>query len=336
MPRYLYLAIDAEGIGHSGELEAGASDQVAAELEAKGLRLESVRLADSRDQSRGHARLSERDLSDFTWQVAGLNQAGSALHSGLRALGAELAPGPLRQVLVEIAGQLELGRSLQEAVEAQGNRFPAHLNGLVLAGIKTGKLGEVLEEFARYHHDSVDLRRKLWLSMAYPIVLLLTLGALFLFVAKFIVKEFAAIFKDFGVDVPALTRMVISVSAVVADAGWMLLFCVFAALAVYWLWGLSSAGSGWRRGLASYLPMLGPLLRWTSLVEFCHLLGLLLESEIALPTALELTGEGMRDKGIASECRRMRCDVEAGQSLAAAFTHLAQFPRGLARIMLWK
>ena len=48
---------------------------------------------------------------------------------------------------------------------------------------------------------------------------------------------------------------------------------------------------------------------WTSLAEFFHLLGLLLESGIPLLEALKLAGDGIRDPDIKTTAERLAHDL---------------------------
>ena len=49
----------------------------------------------------------------------------------------------------------------------------------MMAGVRSGRLGEVLGEFSEYSSVGIELRRRLWLNLAYPILTLaITLASL--------------------------------------------------------------------------------------------------------------------------------------------------------------
>jgi general secretion pathway protein F len=75
--------------------------------------------------------------------------------------------------------------------------------------------------------------------------------------------------------------------------------------------------------------------RWTSLAEFCHLLGLLLESELPLAEAVPMAGEGVPDATLQAEVRLVAIELEEGSSLAAAIARRPIFPEGVAPIFVW-
>src|SRR5436190_10623006 len=106
-------------------------------------------------------RLSADDAARFSEQLAGLTSAGLPLGPGLRAAALEMGPGRLRSSLAAMARAVEAGASVEEAVEAQGGRLPAHLKGLVRIGSRTGRTGPVLGRFVASVNVGVDLRRRL-------------------------------------------------------------------------------------------------------------------------------------------------------------------------------
>ncbi|HEX8202851.1 MAG TPA: type II secretion system F family protein, partial [Isosphaeraceae bacterium] len=349
MPRYRYQATDAQGRRRSGEIEADGPDRLAQLVAAEGLSLEAfatdepglgpppaaLDVIPSGDADGGGPRLSEGDVADLARHLAGLTGSGLALPPGLRALAEELPRGPLRRVLVEVAARLEEGHSLEEAVARQGGRVPPHLRGVILAGLRSGRMAEVLGDFVRYEQIGWDLRRRLWLYLAYPIVLLTAMAALLVFLALVVVKPYGMIYQDFGVNLPVSTRVLLGLARGIERIGWGLVVVPLAALGLMWLAGESRLSTAVGRRFVRWIPLFGPLWRWTSLTKFSHLLALLLESRMPLTVALPLAGEGVRDAELAATGRAIARDLEAGGALIPAVIRRRLLPRGFSRILAW-
>ena len=79
------------------------------------------------------------------------------------------------------------------------SEIPPHLRGLVVAGVRSGQLGDVLLRFSTYAGFANDLKRRLVLSLAYPLLTLAIAIGLSIFVSSFVVTQFEHIFKDFNV-----------------------------------------------------------------------------------------------------------------------------------------
>jgi general secretion pathway protein F len=279
-------------------------------------------------------RLSASDVAHLSEQIAGLSAAGLPLAPGLRALGEEVAGRRLRSMLERLANALDAGQPLEAALDAQRGRLPAHLRGLVLAGARTGKLGDVLARFAGYTSVGADLRRSLWMRLVYPAFSLGFALAIFLFVCVVLMTGFSKIFQDFGMPVPVITRVMLTFSRVVAEVWWPLLKGIATLLIVSFLASLVLSTSA-RRAILASVPLIGPVIRLTSRGEFSHLLALLLESEVPLAEALTLAGEGVGDRSVASASETAARAVEGGQSLATALSSGGLFPAGFARILAW-
>ena len=278
--------------------------------------------------------LSSDETARLSEQIAALTTAGLPLGPGLAALGEELPRGRLKGALAELSTALEAGVPLEKAIEQQRDRIPPHLRGLVLGGLRSGRLGDILGRFTGYMSIGTDIRRKLLLSLAYPILSITVAVVLFLFVSLVIVVMFENIFRDFGVPLPSLTIAIIVVSQFGRTA-WPIFAIVCAAVVGFWLFIRLFLRAPQRRSLITRIPVVGRVWRYVSWAEFCHLLALLLESRLPLPDALRLTGEGIENTDLDRACLMMADDVERGASLAQAMIKRRELPAGLPRLLRW-
>src|SRR5262245_7545711 len=90
------------------------------------------------------ARLSAEALITLNEEIAGMARAGLPLDQGLAALARDMGRGRLQQVTAGIADGLKSGLTLPEAIARQGDRVPPYYSGLLLAGVRSGRLQDVL------------------------------------------------------------------------------------------------------------------------------------------------------------------------------------------------
>ncbi len=284
----------------------------------------------------GQGRLSAEETAELTSKMADLVRAGLPLAPGLRAMADEMPRGPgrgsrLAAMLRAIAGQLDAGGSLEDAFASRQGRFPRHFYALILAGIRSGRLAESLEELVSIQRQTMELRRRVRLTMAYPALLIAFSVLLSIGFATLIVPPFAHTFADFGVEVPVITKFVLGL----AEPG---LRGYLGGLAVAVLViGLLSVfrGQATVQWMLYRIPVLGTLWRWNGLVEFARLMALLLDQQIALPDALRLTAEGVASVELKRACRRAAERVEAGQSPAEALGGQWAVPPSLRPLLAW-
>ena len=167
-------------------------------------RILQCRMLQSKYEAKGT--LTAEETARLSEQIAGLVKAGLA--AGARAAGAR--PGGSPRQAADLAARAGRSRSTgasrwSRPSTDQKDRIPPHLRGLVLGGIRSGRLGDVLGRFTGYMSIGTELKRKLWLSLAYPILSIVVALALFLFVNLVVVVMFETIFRDFGIPLPRMT-----------------------------------------------------------------------------------------------------------------------------------
>lgn len=275
--------------------------------------------------------LSTEESTELAARVAELTKAGLPLGDGLRALADELPGQRLPRVLCSLAERLDAGDDLVSVLESHGRSLPTHLRGLMLAGLRSGRLAEVLEEFVDLERSQLELRRRVWLTVAYPFLLLVFMAGLTVVARVFIVSGFERIFKDFGTCLPHMTVIAIKTSGPMM---WFSLVMVVLALSIpLLLW--VAPGASWLWPVLYRVPMLGPLLRWSHLSQFARLMGLLLEQQVALPDALRLSAAGVCDANLAHGCQSVAEDVEKGMVLYESMAAHRQFPASLVPVVEW-
>jgi type II secretory pathway component PulF len=276
-------------------------------------------------------KLSTEEATELAARMAELTKAGLPLGEGLRALAGELSGRRLPHVLEVLADRLDAGEDLGVAIDAIGPYFPPHLRGLVLAGLRSGQLAEVLEEYVDLERSQSEIRRRLLSSLLYPFVLLAILTGVTVLTRLLIIGPFDDIFKSFNVTVPTVTTWFIRTSWL-AMWGTVVVFCALTAVPIL-LATMPRATLLWS---AMYrIPALGPLLRWSHVAQFARLMGLLTEQRVPLPDALRLTSQGLRDANLALGCRRVAEDIDNGQSLVESMAAKPQFPASMIPVVEW-
>lgn len=347
MPKFRYTASDRQGVWRTGEAQGETREEVEATLAAGGLVVESIREAEADavaiELAPVGGSLSRREVAELVEQLEGLTRAGLPLPSGLRAAGAELDSVRLRSVFLDLASRLEAGEGIDRALTSGSVRYPSFVRGLILAGGRSGRLAEVLAEYVRTANLGEELRRKFWGVVAYP----LFAQSVMLILAMGICHLSAVMIDGGGTDLnmfgnssnqPKLfsrSGPLMRFARFVDRDGPVALLLVAIAGVVGYLSTRWSLGPARFRRLLCSIPVLGPLLRFAALTEFCQLLAMLLEAVVPLPEALRLAGDGVRDADLADTCGRMGQLVAAGSPLSEALTAWPAIPAGLGQLFRW-
>jgi type II secretory pathway component PulF len=337
MATYHYKATDARGQPVTGTIHADSRGEVEALLLADDLLLESVLEVEPKSDGRG-SRVSRDDLVELVEQLRSLARSGVPLASGLRAAGEELVSPSLRSMFLELADKLDSGANLDEALASSSGRFPPQLRGLVLAGSRSGRLADLLGEYVRAANLGSELRRLFWSTLAYPAFGMIFVIGIVGFVCSLSIKAIDTLIVDlpaFGQRRSGNVDLLITLARLVSDHGLEILAGILAVPLIAWATIRFLTNPAQRRRLVCSIPVIGPIFRFTSLTEFCHLLGMLIEADLPLPLAIELAGESVRDPDVAEACGRMGRAVEEGEPLSTAVNRWASIPAGLGQLFRW-
>ena len=254
--------------------------------------------------------------------------AGMPLGDGLRAVAAGCrvaGPTLLSAGWPTVSRPATTGRRPGVARRADCPALPR----LMLAGVRTGRLAEVLEEFVDAGARPRGTPPPRPAVLAYPLVLLVMLAGM----AAWPERLPRAVSRTSATTVNTSCTSDKHLPGRVGPAAWILSALAVAAVAVTVVGGWT-AGPAWLARVAASdavggtAPAAGPLER------FSRLMSVLLEHQVPLPEALRLTAAG-RVAVSWPGCRRVADEVEAGRPLAESMRERPQFPPSLIPLLEW-
>ncbi len=331
MPKYRYETTDAQGNRVTGEVEGAGTEEVRRKLAEQGLDADRARLTEIAKPASGGGRLSSEEAAEVGSQIAQLAKSGLPLASGLRATAEEVRRRRVARALRRLADHLDAGMSLEGALESQGKRFPAHIRGMILAGMKTGRLPEAMEEFVAVENGRNELRRQVWLAAAYPCIALGMVVALFLLFCLYFAPQFRQIYEEFDANLPYASETLFWISGPALP----LVTGVPVLIVAGFIGLLLARGTVGARRVLYAVPIIGPIWRWAGLCNLSRLMALLLNHQVPLPDALRLTAAGLREADLSEACLRSADRVERGYSLADCVKDLWQFPPSMGPLAEW-
>ena len=263
--------------------------------------------------------LSADDLIALNEEIAGMARAGLPLDQGLAALAREMGRGRLQQVTQQLAADLRAGCTLPEALDRQKGRVPAYYAALLAAGIRSGRIGEVLGTLTVYARSIADFRDTVGLALLYPTVILVLGFVLMGVVSYLVLPAYADVFEKMHLRLPVLTEALLFVGKHPLEF-FVLPPLLFAfSYLVAWLSFRSSPRGRilWARFVYA-LPIAGTLVRSVRLAAFADLLGILVDQAVPLPEALKLAAEASSDPLLAEGSKSIETDIAQGVSLGVA------------------
>ena len=238
-----------------------------------------------------NSKLSKSEQLHFAQQVLVLLQAGLPLLNAMQLL-IQSAPKSWQIWLEDIRTQLQKGNSFSFCLSTQDGKFSPEFSNLIRVSERTGDLSLALRTISQQLEAQIELRRKVQQSLTYPVITLATSFLLVLVMMIWVVPVFKEVFGHFQAELPAPTRVLISISTGIQNYALEILLSVLMIIAGFmYAWFKSSALQKYCDVLLLRTPFFGNLFRLATLSHWCRTLGHLLETGLPLPDALRVTAQ---------------------------------------------
>ncbi|MBT9131586.1 MAG: Type II secretion system protein F [Syntrophomonadaceae bacterium] len=272
------------------------------------------------------SRVSGKELTPFTRQLATLINAGLPLIRSLSVLMNQMKPSALKDIVMGIIVDVESGSSFGDALIKYPKVFSKVFIGMVKAGEAGGVLDKSLERLAEFAEKSAALRGKIKTAMTYPIIVVVVIVGIMAVIFRFVIPTFEEMFADMEMALPAPTRILIETSTFIREQAFLVPLTPIALIALYSLIQKTKGG-----GLAIdkgklRIPLMGPLIRKIAVARFSRTLGTLVTSGVPILQALDTARETAGNLVISGAIKTAHDSVKAGETLAAPFEASNVFP----------
>jgi type IV pilus assembly protein PilC len=261
----------------------------------------------------------------FNQQFVTLVRAGLPILKALDLLSDRLTDMKLAPHIKAVREEVKNGSLLSDAFARQGVFPPIYVTS-VLAGEKSGALGEVLDRFITYQKLALAVRKKLILSLVYPCILIVLVACLMVFLITFVVPKFAELYSSMSAKLPAATEILIAVGTTAKN---YILFgfagLVIAAVAFRY-WSKTEKGEEKMDRLRLRTPVLGEIWIKYQVAQFARVLGTLLVGGIPLMQALDTASSSLGTRLLKKTLGEAGKMVKEGQSLSSSLTKTKIFP----------
>ncbi len=332
MAIYHYTAIDKQGHRETGSVEAQSIEQARTVLRERGLQMVEVAESENVSSSRVIVEsLSIGEATELAQYIAQLSASNIPLAAGLRAAAKESQHGRVGSSLLWIATRIDQGQSLEAVLTGSGTLLPKHINGLLLAALRTGTFGSALLELVEHQQAMRELRQDFLRGYGYPLTVAASASLILLFIIEYVTKSMEQMFTEFELQLPMITRLLLWWR----ETGVLLLAAGIGCLAIIAVLYRLRVGKARWRWLVMSIPLFGPMFLWAGAADWAGLLGLLLKYEVPLPEALRLAGYGVHDAGMGQLSMRLADGVSRGRSLSQLINTLGRLPASLIPFIRW-
>ncbi len=341
MSRYIYTVQDAQGTVTTGAVDADDEDGAVQTLQSKGLLILSIQAESSKSKGvlgikkmAGGGSISGREMVFFGEQMSTLLGGGIPLVRALSLLSEHAENKALGAVLTAVTKEVSAGGALHKALEKHPKVFDEIWISLVQAGEVSGQLPTVLRQITAYSESQENVKSKLITAVSYPGVLMtMSVGVLIYFIV-YIVPVFADIFRDFNLQLPFITRIIVGISGAVTKYLVPMIVVAIGGIFAARAYIATPAGLLTWNHIMFGLPFFGGLYRSMQTERMLTTMATLIRSGVSILNSVSvLEGAFKRNLIFQSALKQAKNDIASGRSISESFRKTGIFPPMVTEMM---
>jgi type IV pilus assembly protein PilC len=269
--------------------------------------------------------VKRHDVIVFSRNLASLLDAGIPIFRAL-TIQSRFGRASFRAILREVIKDLERGMRFSEACAKYPKVFPNFYVYLLRTGEEVGNLSQVLKEISSHMEVDEATAKKVKGSLMYPaFVVLLAVGAMVIMVS-FVVPAITSMFKEFGSNLPPLTRGFMAVADFFHANIMYMFLAVVIIVVLYVLYTKTASGKKNRDLFILKIPVIGGAILKGQLARFTRNMGMLVAAGVSMFDALRLASETTDNLIVADSVAEVRSSVGDGKLLSQAIAADPIFP----------
>ncbi len=319
---YHWEGKDKSGKAIKGEMRAPGEASVSAHLRRQGINVTKVK-----KQSSGAGKVTDKDITLFTRQLATMLKSGVPLLQAFDIVGKGHDNPAVAHLLMSIKTDVETGSSLEQAFR----KFPLYFDdlycNLIGAGEAAGILDSLLDRLATYKEKIQAIKSKIKSALFYPISIIVVAFVITAVIMIFVIPAFKDLFSSFGADLPGPTLVVMAISDIFVQWWWAIFGTIGGAVyGFFYAWKRNKNMQRVMDQLLLKLPVFGPLVRKATIARWTRTLSTMFAAGVPLVEAFDSVAGAAGNAVYFDATKQIQREVTAGTGLATAMTNTQVFP----------
>lgn len=326
-PIFNWEGINKRGEKIKGEQVSSSSALVKADLRRRGITPSKVRRKSKPLFGARKKKITSTDITVYSRQMATMMAAGIPLVQSFDIVSRGCDNPSMQELIGKIKEDVESGKTFAEALGKHPKYFNELFCNLVHAGEQSGSLETMLSNLASYKEKTESIKGKIKKALFYPAAVLIVAFLVTAGLLIFVVPQFESLFRGFGADLPAATKLVIRLSEFFQAYWWLIMGSVGFGIMLF-IRGLKRSkkfAEAVDRCMLKF-PIIGKILEKAAIARFARTLSITFAAGLPLIDALKAVSGATGNIVFAKATLRIRDDVETGQQMHISMRNTNLFP----------
>ncbi len=320
--QYSWEGKDKAGKILKGEMRGAGEASISAHLRRQGVTVTKIKKSAS-----GGGKVSDKDITLFTRQLATMLKAGVPLLQAFDIVGKGHDNPAVARLLFDIKTDVETGSSLEQSFRKYPLYFDDLYCNLLGAGEAAGILDSLLDRLATYKEKILAIKSKIKSALFYPIAIIVVAFGITAVIMIFVIPAFKELFSNFGADLPAPTLILMNISDFFVAYWWAIFSIIGGSLyGFFYTWQRNKAMQRSMDQLMLKIPVFGPLVRKASIARWSRTLSTMFAAGVPLVEAFESVAGAAGNAVYYDATKAIQREVTSGVSLTVAMQNTNVFP----------
>lgn len=276
---------------------------------------------------------SQKDILDFTLQLAVMVRAGISLRAALEGISEQTNNVKFRRILMSIKTDVESGKQFSEALLKYPKLFgPLYVN-MVRASEMSGAFARMLDRIAGYISQQIETRKMVIGASIYPGVIAVMAIGVTVFLLTFVLPRFAGVFAGKEEVLPWPTKFLMGASDWMVQYWWTALLGAIVAIAGFMIFIRTEVGRFWWDKTKLSLPLFKRMFRALYVSRSLHTMGELLNAGVPMLDTLAITGDISGNMLYKKMWRNVYAAVKQGKKVQNQLMRSPLLPRSVVQMI---
>jgi len=262
------------------------------------------------------SRIKPQQIVMFSRQLALLLESGTDIATSLDLLQEQTDNQTLGKIIAEVASDVRGGSSLSAALSKHPRAFSSMYHRAIAAGEQGGKMEVVLKQMASHIEKSMTTEKQIRGALTYPFIIVLLAVVVVIILVTFVLPAFTGMYKQFGVELPLMTRILIGIADWASKYGIYLIIAILVAAFAVYFYIRTPGGKRWWDATVLKLPVLGRIAHLGELGRCCRTMALLIRIGLPLPEVMAMTIFNSNNKVVQANLTAVQQELMRGEGLS--------------------
>jgi len=271
-------------------------------------------------------KMKPRESLMFTTELSDLLASGMTLGNALNCLAKRRVDKGDDNILAQLRNEIISGATFSDALAVHPKTFPELYVNMIQAGESSGALPEVLKRLVMHYERLQETKEKIIMALVYPVIVLVMGICTVVFAMVAVIPQFETVFSQMGAKLPAVTQLLIDMSAGTKKYGVFMLLGIIAIVVLINNFIKTEKGRLMWDKLKLKTPLIKGVVAAAIYSNFARTFATLLQNGVPVVKAIEILQKTVGNAVIANELKNAQNRIKDGSTISRPLAASGIFP----------